>query len=505
MNRFGCIHCYKAFCIHPLLDSSTMHGFCNSGHGCHRPLSRSELVIQGRDTLCCCCRTQDGGDSHLEAEGLFEDLRDVRTYRFQLNLSPYAEDDFECVEEVSMVRLTCFTPKHVASPTEVDLICKLRCLLLAHEAALAQHKLELSTPLVVLTQTFAALLDLVREMQGIRVHIVYFGENDMGGARSLRAGVEAFSKQDQVLSTEATETQEWPHKLQAYESCLASLAALKLDAVGLAATFKPLLKTLSNRASVIEHSMQPQDPGPLEIAAAAGPALMLPDGRYRNDRMDLVELPEDLRRLKNQIAHLVIASNCIKTLPSWLNEFHLLETLELHHGNYFECPLTELPTFGIDQSPSSESHPPQTGILAEHNWGGSKSTHQSASTRVSCAAKIAAGTGIYNHAASQKHGSRSHGCLSRVPVVYQAVDFVYRSVSKQRLVQTFAGLDLRTQKSQEFPSWRRYYFRFSFRIYIDSTTNLAALFLYTSSRMHFSTELRFFPHWNGSLCSRAYR
>jgi len=120
----------------------------------------------------------------LEAEGLFEDLRDVRTYRFQLNLSPYAEDDFECVE-----------------------------------------------------------------------HIVYFGENDMGGARSLRAGVEAFSKQDQVLSTEATETQEWPHKLQAYESCLASLAALKLDAVGLAATFKPLLKTLSNRASVIDHTM----------------------------------------------------------------------------------------------------------------------------------------------------------------------------------------------------------------------------------------------------------
>jgi len=157
---------------------------------------------------------------------------------------------------------------------------------------------------------------------------------------------------------------------------------------------------------------------------------MLPDGRYRNDRMDLVELPEDLRRLKNQIAHLVIASSCIKTLPSWLNEFHLLETLELHHGNYFECPLTELPTFGIDQSPSSESHPPQTGILAEHNWGGSKSTHQSASTRVSCAAKIAAGTGIYNHAASQNMGQEATAVSQEFPsCIRQLTSFTDLSAS----------------------------------------------------------------------------
>mmetsp|Transcript_69337 Transcript_69337/g.101599 ORF Transcript_69337/g.101599 Transcript_69337/m.101599 type:complete len:743 (+) Transcript_69337:509-2737(+) len=305
-----------------------MHGNCTGNPtSCYRHLPRSELVVQpwhwfschGQAKLCCCCRTQDCCESYEEAEGFFfEDLRNVKTCLYSTSSQS---------EEMSVVRLKCFMPKHVAPPTDVAVIRQLRTLLLAHEATLTQQRLEPSTPLVGLTQTFDALLELVREMQGIRVHIVYLTP------KALRDGVEAPTKQ--VLSTPAgTEMQEWPDQLQAYEMCLASLATLKLDAVGLATTFKPLLKTLSDRAGVIEPPLPPRD---LNIT--------LPDDWHRDKSMELLEVPEDLRRLKHQIAHLVIASNCIKTLPSWLSEFHLLETLELHCGTQSECPLKQLPCF----------------------------------------------------------------------------------------------------------------------------------------------------------------
>jgi len=292
---------------------------------------------QAYPSVCSsCCIEVD--DSYVKAEGFCEDLLDVsivlNSYVAKISGHPHFGR-----EEKMTVRLQCHMPKQIVPPVDENVICQLQALLQAHQAALSQQTRSLSAPLDGLTQTFDVLLEKVREMRGIIVHTV----------RLLKQNLRTEEQVGSTSSEISPKQNDLPYQLQAHEACLASLATLHLDPSSLLATFKPLLKTLSDMQSVID----PPTPRVVTLNASMGstwikvlpedpPQQIIPvlingwrsddsiiNGKHQLPNSDLRAIPEDLRRLKNQLKILVVSSLCIKEVPSWLNEFHLLETLDL--------------------------------------------------------------------------------------------------------------------------------------------------------------------------------
>ena len=94
-----------------------------------------------------------------------------------------------------------------------------------------------------------------------------------------------------------------------------------LDAAGLLRTFEPLQQLVRELQGICARRVDLTD----EVLAPLFPGIY----QYETGGLGLDELPEDLRRLKEQVRELHVQSTQLQELPEWIGEFGRLETLDL--------------------------------------------------------------------------------------------------------------------------------------------------------------------------------